>query len=70
NLNSENLTIGQILTIPKPKTNPSWIEYIVVSGDSLWSIAKKFNITVESLKESNNISTSTLNIGQVLKIFK
>ena len=42
--------------------------YIVVQGDSLWSIAKKFNTTVDKLKELNKLSTNNLSIGQKLLI--
>ena len=42
--------------------------YIVVKGDSLWSIAKKFNTTVDKLKELNNLSTNNLSIGQKLVV--
>ena len=42
--------------------------YTVKSGDSLWSIAKKYNISVEDLKEENGLTNSLLTIGDVLKI--
>ena len=42
--------------------------YKVVSGDTLWSIAKKFNTTVEKIKEENNLDSNILSIGQMLKI--
>ena len=42
--------------------------YQVVSGDTLWSIAKKFNTTVDELKRINNLDTTLLKIGQILKI--
>jgi LysM repeat protein len=42
--------------------------YIVKSGDSLWSIAKKNNLTVNELKELNNLSSNILSIGQKLLI--
>ncbi len=42
--------------------------YIVQKGDSLWSIAKKYNTTVEELKSINNLKTNLLSIGQRLKI--
>ncbi len=42
--------------------------YTVIAGDSLWSIAKKLNTTVEQLKQLNNLSSNLLTIGQVLKI--
>ena len=42
--------------------------YTVKSGDSLWSIAKKFNVSVQELKDINNLTGNLLNIGQVLVI--
>ena len=42
--------------------------YTVQSGDSLWSIAKKYGVSVSDLKEANNLTSNTLSIGQVLKI--
>lgn len=42
--------------------------YTVKSGDTLYSIAKKFNVTVNELKALNNLSSNTINLNQVLKI--
>ena len=42
--------------------------YTVVKGDSLYSIARKFNTTVEALKEANNLTSNNLAIGQILII--
>lgn len=49
---------------------PSNLEgyYVVKKGDSLWSIASKNNITVSKLKSLNNLSSNTLQIGQLLKL--
>lgn len=42
--------------------------YIVKKGDSLWSISKKFNTSVDKLKEDNNLKSNLLQIGQKLII--
>lgn len=42
--------------------------YTVKKGDTLWSISKKYNTTVDDLKKINGLSSSTLRIGQTLKL--
>ncbi len=43
--------------------------YKVKSGDSLWSISRKFsNVSVQNLKDWNNISSTKLKLGQLLKV--
>lgn len=42
--------------------------YKVVSGDTLFSIAQKFNVTVDDLKRWNSLTTTTITAGQILKI--
>lgn len=45
-------------------------KYIVKKGDSLWSIGKKFGVSVSELKKYNSLSSDVLSIGQVLFIPK
>ncbi|MCW9036538.1 glucosaminidase domain-containing protein [Altibacter sp.] len=40
--------------------------YAVQKGDTLYSIARRFNITVDTLKEYNGLVSDTISIGQVL----
>lgn len=72
NLSSNLLNIGDVLVIPtnKPEESVDVTEstYKVQKGDSLWSIAKKFGTTVDSLKKLNNLASNTLSIGQILII--
>ena len=42
--------------------------YVVQKGDTLYSIARKYNITVDTIKKLNNLSSNTLSINQVLII--
>ena len=40
----------------------------VIKGDTLYSISKRYNISIEDLKMKNNISDNSISIGQILKI--
>ncbi|QOG02258.1 glucosaminidase domain-containing protein [Flavobacterium sp. MDT1-60] len=42
--------------------------YEVQKGDTLYSIAKKFNILVDEIKQKNDLSDNALSIGQKLKV--
>ena len=44
--------------------------YTVKKGDTLWSIAKDNNLSVNELKEINNLIDNSLTIGQQLLITK
>ena len=71
NLTNNILTIGQTLLIPAtemigiPTTDTN---YSIKAGDTLYSIAKKFNTTVNKIKQLNNLLTDNLTIGQNLKL--
>lgn len=39
-------------------------KYKVVKGDSLYSISKKFNISIDELKKKNNLTDNTISLGQ------
>ena len=43
-------------------------EYEVIKGDTMYSISKKFNISIDDLKAKNNIPDNTISVGQVLII--
>ena len=66
-LTSLNLKIGDILKIPTTAVTSNDV-YIVQNGDSLWSIARKFNVTVDELKNKNGLTSNLLSIGQELII--
>ena len=49
---------------------PGIIGYIVKKGDDLWSLAKNYNTTVESLMEVNQMENDSLKEGDKILIFK
>jgi flagellum-specific peptidoglycan hydrolase FlgJ len=42
--------------------------YTIQQGDTLYSLSKKFKLTVEELQKINNLSSSTISLGQTIKI--
>lgn len=73
NLKSNNLTINQKLLVSgtgEDTDSGEYDTYIVKSGDSLWSIASRYNTTVDKLKDINNLSSNLLSIGQKLLVPK
>lgn len=77
NLTNNLLSIGQELKIPIAETiveevpeepTVGGVNYIVQKGDNLYSIANKYGTTVDAIKQANNLTSNTLQIGQVLLI--
>lgn len=67
NLTSNILSIGQRLIISRGSNVPNNV-YVVKKGDTLWSIANNFNVSVNDLKKANNKSNNSLSIGEQLII--
>ena len=70
NVTANTLKVGQQLIIPsKSGDNPSnMFIYTVKKGDSLYSIANKYNTTVSKIIDINNLTNTNLSIGQQLRI--
>jgi len=69
-LSSNSLSIGQVLKIPMKKeefVDDSNV-YIIKSGDNLYKIARENNTTVSELMKLNNLTSTNLSIGQVIKL--
>lgn len=45
------------------------LEYKVVAGDTLWSIADRADLTVAKIKQWNNLASDTIYVGQILKLY-
>ena len=77
---SSYIVAGKKLKIPRKGTMPYTPEidpnkdftlpstHVVKSGDSLWNIAKRYGITTQNIQSLNNLQTTQLHIGQVLKM--
>lgn len=73
-LTSNNLYIGQVIRIPEMYTKPedmnvpNYINYKVVKGDTLYSIAKKYGVSVDTIISDNALKSTILQVGSNLKI--
>ncbi|WP_276729755.1 peptidoglycan endopeptidase [Bacillus sp. (in: firmicutes)] len=83
NLKSDVLYVGQVLKLTgkassgtssssssssNAGSSTTTTTYTVKSGDSLWVIAQKFNVTAQQIREKNNLKTDVLQVGQKLAI--
>ncbi len=72
------LSVGQQLkvsassTLQKPTnliTNTASQFHIVKKGNTLYSLSKQYNTTVNKIKQLNNLSSNVIAIGQKLKMY-
>lgn len=76
NMKDNSLSLGQELVIKKKSTLADTSQvpaakslkgaHTVESGETLYSIARKFNVTVQQLKEWNSLESSEVKVGQTL----
>lgn len=59
---------NSLSTVASEKPRDTVEEYPVSSGETLASIAKKFRISVDTIKWANDLKTDTIKPGQILKI--
>ena len=67
NLNSNLIALGRELFIPVPGDG-GYLLYEVVSGDTLYSISRKYDVDVQTIREINELNSNNLSIGSLLKI--
>ena len=72
NLSTNTLSIGQTLLIPSREIIEDIMTdnefYIVKSGDTIYSIARNYNTTIDEIKSLNNLTSNLVSVGQTLKI--
>ena len=72
NLSTSALSIGQVLNLKKSNdnnfSNAEGTTYIVKKGDTLYAISRYFGLTIDEIKNANNLTSNVLKVGQVLKM--
>lgn len=61
-VNSKNNTVNN--------STPSAYNYVVVKGDTLYNISKRFGLSIDELKSLNNMSDNVIKLGQQLIVKK
>jgi len=66
----DNVGAEEVKAIPQyvNASQVSSVAYTIVKGDTLYSISRRHNTTVEEIKELNGLTDNTLTIGQELLI--
>ena len=70
-ISGNKIVAGKTLKISSSESATEQLKngyHIVVKGESLYSISKKYNTSVQKLKSLNNLSDSKIKIGQKLKV--
>jgi membrane-bound lytic murein transglycosylase D len=67
NLKTDRIRAGKKLILPMLADLE--VEHLVKSGESLWKIAKRYNVSISKLKQWNNLSRDRLQIGEKLTVF-
>ncbi|MEJ2114153.1 MAG: glucosaminidase domain-containing protein [Flavobacteriaceae bacterium] len=57
--------LGASIT-PYEKPEDALVSHFVIKGDTLYSISKKYNMTVEEIQKLNGLTDTTISIGQEL----
>ena len=57
--------LGSIATV---RVNSGVFRYIIEKGDTLYALAKRYNTTVDAIKELNNLSSNNITLGQEIMI--
>jgi LysM repeat protein len=66
-LTSDKITPNQVLRLPESATAGS-AGYTVQAGDTLYSISRTFDTTVDEIIAINKLDGSTIRVGQVLQL--
>ncbi len=77
NIDTQSKKEGVVSPLPEKKTSENvktseesaqYVIHTVSAGETLYSISKKFGVTIEEIKEDNELVTNSLSLGMELKI--
>lgn len=71
NLRSNIIRIGQKLVIPNNLVSPmagNFVEHTIARGETLSGIAANYSIPLQRLRETNQLNSDTIRVGQIIKI--
>jgi N-acetylmuramoyl-L-alanine amidase len=68
--NSDDIRVGQVLTIPGAGVTggTSFREHTIARGETLSQIAESYSVSAARIRETNQLNSDTIRVGQVLKI--
>ena len=69
-VNEQKIIPKENIVVPQEDEYSDYIIYKVKKGDSLWSISKNYNITIDELIALNNLNNLTITIDQELLVPK
>jgi membrane-bound lytic murein transglycosylase D len=71
-LRGSRIRVGQILKVPGQRLNvkvqSNSFYHSVGLGDSLWSIAKQYRVTISQLKRLNGLAANRIKVGQRIRV--
>ena len=59
---------NSLSTVVSTKPRDKIVDYEIKGGDTLASIADKFDVSIDTIKWANNLKTETIKPGQILKV--
>ncbi|WNS75806.1 LysM peptidoglycan-binding domain-containing protein [Bacillus sp. DTU_2020_1000418_1_SI_GHA_SEK_038] len=63
---SEKIIVGQRLLLPIQHTEEGSVSYTVQKGDTIYSLAKQYEISINDLKKKNNMNSDKIIAGEKL----
>ena len=71
--NPDALSIGQNIQVKPPIeeaiVDKTLADHRIAPGETLYAISRKYNMTVDELMELNNLNSTNLEVGEVLRVY-